>query len=548
MPHILKPTKRKGTMTTGKRSLALFCAFIILCTVTIGRILLIDTQTDYVSAAQRHSVYTLTLASTRGKIYDRNGDPLVGGTYRYRAVVIPSADTAAALFRHLSTQEIEAISGSLKGTFPFVADVPDGACESEGITVYRVPQRYAKNGLAVHLVGYCGQQGGESGIERAYDEVLADAAGEFAVTCRIDAAGRSLKSAKQEVTDTTASSDRGVMLTIDRTVQNIAEDAARKYLSRGAVVVMDAATGEVLAMVSLPDYDRDNIAAVLNDPDSPLVNRAISAYNAGSVFKPVVAAAALENGLNPDDLYDCTGAVQIGRHTMGCINHTAHGEVSLREAISHSCNTYFIHTAQQIGGEAVLEMAGRLGFGQQTALSPRYSAAGGSLPTRESLQLPAELANFSFGQGKLTVTPVQVAGLFGTIARGGAYIEPSVVRGLTDDGHTLSEPSPQLVTRRAISRETAATIGECLRTAVLEGTAKAGASDDVTSAAKTGTAETGIVRDGRAINQAWYAGYFPYETPRYVCVVLAEGGTSGGSSAGPVFKEIAERVTAVRNP
>ena len=82
-----------------------------------------------------------------------------------------------------------------------------------------------------------------------------------------------------------------------------------------------------------------------------------------------------------------------------------------------------------------------------------------------------------------------------------------------------------------------------MRTAVLEGTAKAGASDKITSAAKTGTAETGIIKNGRRINQAWYAGFFPYESPRYVCVVLAENGTSGGGSAGPVFKEIAERMS-----
>lgn len=487
------------------------------------------------------------MTKTRGLIYDRNGEPLVGGTYGYKAVVIPSAETSATLFQHLSSEQFEAVSAALKGRFPFAVDVPDGTCESDGITVYRVPQRYATVNPAVHLVGYCGSNGGESGIERAYNDILGDAAGEMTVTCRVDAAGRSLAGARQEVTDTTADSTYGVMLTIDRAIQNIAEDAAKKHLQRGAVVLLDAASSEILAMVSLPDYDRNHIAAVLNDDDAPLVNRAISAYNAGSVFKPVVAAAALEHGFDPGEIYECAGAVTIGRHTMGCINHTAHGEVALREAIQHSCNTYFIHTAQQTGGEAILQMAQRLGFGESTSLAEHYSAAAGTLPTPESLHLPAELANFSFGQGKLTVTPVQVAGMFAAIARGGTYLEPHVVKGLTDDGKQVTTPLPQPTPRRAMSEDTAAILGECLRAAVLEGTAKAGASDQVTSAAKTGTAETGIVRNGRAINQAWYAGYFPYETPRYVCVVLAEGGTSGGSSAGPVFKEIAERVSLIHH-
>ena len=98
-----------------------------------------------------------------------------------------------------------------------------------------------------------------------------------------------------------------------------------------------------------------------------------------------------------------------------------------------------------------------------------------------------------------------------------------------------------------MSRETASVLGACMRVAVLEGTAKGGASDKVTSAAKTGTAETGIIRNGRNVNQAWYAGFFPYENPRYVCVVLCEDGSSGGASAGPVFREIAEKLIRIGN-
>lgn len=516
-----------------------------MCTVIIGRILVIDSEEDYVAAAQNHSTYKLTLAETRGKIYDRNGNPLAGGAYDYKAVVIPSAHTTATLFQYLTPEELEALKDKLTGNFPFAMQVPDGRCESEGITVYRVPKRYAANALAVHLVGYCGQNGGESGIEKACDEWLASASGELSVTCRVNAAGKSLDGARQEVSDTTAVSNRGVMLTIDSRVQNIAENAAAKYLERGAVIVADVTNGEILAMVSLPSYDRNQIADVLNDPSSPLINRAVSPYNAGSVFKPVVAAAALENGADPDAVYECEGTVKIGSVTMGCINHTAHGSVTLSEAVSHSCNTYFIHLAQSTGGESILNMAQQLGFGQATALGSNYHAATGTLPSSDTLALPAGLANFSFGQGTLTVTPVQVTGMFMTIARGGEYIEPSVVKGLTDDHLRLISVPRQPVQRRVMSVRTAEILGECLHAAVLEGTAKAGASDKITSAAKTGTAETGIIRNGRAINQAWYAGYFPYENPRYVCVVLAENGTSGGSSAGPVFKEIAEKMSVL---
>ena len=532
----------EGKMAAYKRITALFCFIIALCTVLIGRLLMIDTHQGYVSAAENHSEYKLTLARTRGKIYDRNGLALAGGSFCCKALIIPSAETSAELMSRLDPDKYKSIESNLKGVLPFITDVPDGSCECSGVTVYRVPKRYSDNAMAVHIVGRCGQDGGESGIEKAYDQWLSEAEGELSVTCRISASGRSLDGADRRMTDTTFHSNRGVMLTIDSHIQNIVETSAARHLECGAVVVTDVETGEILAMASFPAYNRNAIASVLDDERSPLVNRAVAAYNAGSVFKPVVAAAALENGFDPDELYDCQGQVNVGSVSMGCINHTPHGQVNMYQAISHSCNTYFIHLSQQIGGDALLKMAQSLGFGNSTSLGTHYSASGGTLPDSQMLNRPAELANLSFGQGRLTVTPIQIAGMMTAIARGGEYIEPYVVKGLTDEQlHIISQPfTPE--THRAMSQPSAEIIGQCMRLAVMEGTAKAGGSDKISSAAKTGTAETGIIKNGRKVNQAWYAGYFPYENPKYTCVVLAEDGSSGGSSAGPVFKEIAEQL------
>ncbi len=526
-----------------KRIAGLFCFMLFICAVLIGRIVIIDTHDDYISAAENHSTYSLTLAKTRGKIYDRDGVALAGGASCLKALIIPSSKVSAELMGKLQPEKYKSIENKMREVYPFVTDVEDGSCECDGVTVYRVPQRYSDHSLAVHLVGWCGKNGGESGIERAYDDWLSDAEGELSVTCRVSASGRSLDGADREITDTTRNSNRGVMLTIDSNIQNIAETAAAKHIECGAVVITDIQSGEILALASFPSYNRNDIASVLNDNHSPLVNRAVAAYNAGSVFKPVVAAAALENGFDPDDEYECAGTVQIGDTTMGCIKHTPHGTVNLEKAISHSCNTYFINLSKQTGGSAILKMAEKLGFGSPTKLGSHYSASKGTLPESGILSRPAELANFSFGQGSLTVTPIQVAGMITAIARGGEYIEPFVVMGLTDEQmNIISQPfAPEK--HRAMSKSTAEIIGECMRTAVLEGTAKAGASDRITSAAKTGTAETGIIKNGRKINQAWYAGFFPYEAPQYACVVLAEDGTSGGGSAGPVFKEIAERIS-----
>ena len=518
---------------------------LILCATLIGRIVVIDTHTDFIEAAENHSTYKLTLAKTRGRIYDRNGAALAGGATCLKALIIPSPEVTARLMGQLPLDQFNAVSDRLKGAYPFVTEVTDGSCECDGVTVYRVPQRYAEHSLAVHLVGMCGKNGGESGIERAYDEWLGSAEGELSVTCRVSASGRSLDGADRKVDDTTGNSDRGVMLTIDSNIQNIAETAAAKHIECGAVVVTDIRSGEILAIASLPGYNRNNIAPVLNDGRSPLVNRAVAAYNAGSVFKPVVAAAALENGIDPAEEYDCTGSVRIGDTVMGCIKHTPHGAVNMEGAISHSCNTYFMYLSGRTGGDAILDMAQSLGFGRATKLGSRYSAASGTLPESSVLRRPAELANLSFGQGSLTVTPVQVAGMIAAIARGGEYIEPYAVIGLTDEKMNIVSQPFVPESHRAMSRDTAEKIKGYMRAAVLGGTARAGASDRITSAAKTGTAETGIIKKGRRVNQAWYAGFFPYENPRYACVVLAEDGTSGGGSAGPVFKEIAERMSVL---
>ena len=533
----------EGGFFTEKRVTGLFCVILAACAVLIGRIIVIGTHSDYIAAVENHGTYRLQLAATRGKIYDRNGVALAGGASSLKALIIPSSQTSAELMRSLSQEKFRSIEANLKGTLPFTTDVSDGSCECDGVTVYRVPKRYSDHSLAVHLVGRCGANGGESGIERAYNDWLSSASGELSVTCRISASGRSLGGAERQITDTTGNSDSGVMLTIDSNIQNIAESAAARHIECGAVVVIEVQTGEILAMASLPSYNRNQLASYLNDSRSPLINRAVSEYNAGSVFKPVVAAAALESGCDPSETYVCTGSVQLGNVKMGCIRHTPHGETDLSRAISHSCNTYFINISQQIGGDAILNMARSLGFENATVLGTHYASSKGNLPDSELLRRPAELANLSFGQGSLTVTPVQVAGMMAAIARNGEYIEPYVVKGLTD-GHRNIISQPFLPEKhRAMSAETASTIRECMRTAVLEGTAKAGATDKVTSAAKTGTAETGILINGRKINQAWYAGFFPYENPEYVCVVLAENGVSGGGSAGPVFKEIAERIT-----
>ncbi|MCL2486023.1 MAG: penicillin-binding transpeptidase domain-containing protein, partial [Oscillospiraceae bacterium] len=331
-------------------------------------------------------------------------------------------------------------------------------------------------------------------------------------------------------------------LTIDSEIQKVAERAAAEHLKKGAVVVMEIPTGKVRASVSLPAFDQNNVAASLSGEDSPMLNRAVSAYDVGSTFKLVVAACALDRGISPDFCHECTGSAQIGENIFHCSDRIAHGTIAMDKAIEVSCNTYFIALAQQLGGEAVLEYASRFGLGQEIQLAHDYATAAGLLPTPRSLELPAALANFSFGQGELLATPMHIASIIGTIANGGREVTPVLLEGVVDsDKNYISRPV-FVPGEQVCSPESAGLIGSFMRMSVIEGTGRFGASERVDCAAKTGTAQTGMTVGGKQVLQAWYAGFFPYDSPKYVVVVLAENRRSGGRDAGPVFKTIADAI------
>lgn len=180
---------------------------------------------------------------------------------------------------------------------------------------------------------------------------------------------------------------------------------------------MDAVTGEVLASVSAPTFDAQDVAASIRADDTSLINRPFAAFSAGSVFKVVLAAAAYEQGLDWFT-HDCTGEIVVAGQTYRCAQGRAHGEVNLRGALEESCNTYFIKLGQLLGAEAIRDEAEHFGFGTAVQIAPGLAAAAGTLPDAETLENPGQLATFSFGQGSLTVTPLQITAMMNTVANG----------------------------------------------------------------------------------------------------------------------------------
>lgn len=528
---------------TASRIVLIFCTMIAVTCLLITRLLTLATQSDYVSAAASQSTYKVSVGISRGRIYDCKMRSLAGGRLQYRAVIEPSTETIQHLSAVLSSEEIQKISSQLTGVSPFLYDAENALLEGDGVRVFKCENRYGSNSIAEHLIGYLNGGGeGISGIEYAYDEYLTECSGGITAYYTVNSAGRSLSGNDPVIIDTTDRSSGGVVLTIDMDIQQIAESAADKFIEKGAIVIMETQTGKIRASVSRPSYDQNNVAASLECDDGQLVNRVLSAYDIGSVFKLVVAAAALEDSLDADTSFECEGSIQIGDNIFHCSNRSGHGEIDMCSAVASSCNIYFIKLAQQLGGEKISALAEKCGFGSSIVLADNYSTAAGCLPSAESLQNPAALANFSFGQGELMATPVHLAQLVATIVNGGLQTSSTVYECmLTSSGERFSTQTQS--SQRVMSSSTAEILRAFMRQTVLSGTGKAGASEYVTSAAKTGTAQTGITQNGRKVLQAWYVGFFPYEQPEYVVTVLVEDGDSGGADAGPVFKYIAESMS-----
>ncbi|MFO7897911.1 MAG: penicillin-binding transpeptidase domain-containing protein, partial [Planctomycetota bacterium] len=366
---------------------------------------------------------------------------------------------------------------------------------------------------------------------------------------------------QRELATAPATPGRDLVLTIDSRLQKIVEDQMAHALYRdgrravGAAVFMDVRNGHVLAVASSPAYDpacfRDVHAyrRVVQDPDRPLFNRALRGrLPLGSVFKVVTALAALEHGTVPAGV-DCTGRVRCGRRYFRC--HRAHGHVDLREGIQRSCNSFFYITARKTGDRALIEMARRLGFGRKTGL--RFpDEASGNVPVRAP---GGQLLNLAIGQGELVVTPLQVARMMAAVANGGTLVPPRLVRELRpfqSDGGGEPPADPRPPVDLDLSDASLAAVGDGLYRVVNEpgGTGRrafAHWSRPFQVCGKTSTAQRTVRRDGEvtADNVGWFAGYAPHKTPRVAFAVAVErlsGGQSGGRTAGPIARDILERI------
>lgn len=304
----------------------------------------------------------------------------------------------------------------------------------------------------------------------------------------------------------------------------------------GAAVVLNYRTGEVLALVSLPVYDPQNITdTVRQSSQHPYWNRALqSLMPPGSTFKIITAAAALENLANPQNaLFTCTGATQVMDRMVTDYGNAQHGEISLARAFRVSCNNVFAQTALIIGDSALRKTAERFGF-NDNFLFRDLVVENSRYPTTNRNSF--EIAWSGVGQSQVAVTPLHMCMIAAAIANDGVMMEPRLLSRVQSPAGTVRMRSSGKAYRTVCSPETAQILDGYMKDAVQNGTGTRAKVDGLTIAGKTGSAEGSA--NGRDVTHAWFTGYIDSDRyPYAVCVLVEEGGT-GGSVAAPVAQKI----------
>jgi penicillin-binding protein 2 len=429
-----------------------------------------------------------------------------------------------------------------------------------GLTVIPIKTRYGPHSVAKHVVGYVNSINaqkwqeltqakktvetnnflatayrltdkiGVAGLEGKHEEVLKGSQPENRIIGFTDANGRLLEGLGYKIKKEQADAWRNhLILTIDRKYQEIVERVMDKEIVRGAVVVIDIPTGDVLALASRPDFDQNQVEKYLGGVDELLdrTNRVV--FYPGSVFKIVVAAGVLEENLvQPGEKLVCTGTYVFPDKTeINCLGE--HGEINLQEAIAKSCNTTFIQLGLRLGGTKLLHYAQKLGFEIKV----------------NNQSPPALLGNASLGQQGVLVSPLQIANLYATIGRGGLYCPWRLVAQIRNyQGDIIQEFQPG-IPKQVLKPATCAFLKEALSEATRVGTGQQAWLEVIGTAGKTGTAQAN--KAGKVI--AWFAGFTPLENPRLAIVVMVEEqkddsrkNLRGGEVAAPVFKEIAKEI------
>jgi cell division protein FtsI/penicillin-binding protein 2 len=486
-----------GGCFMSKRIITLTSLFAFVFTAIIGRCGYVALSKTY-TVSDTYNSYTINISTLNPYIYDRKGEKLNNNTTSYVAIIRPNEKCLSELDLLFTDDEIKEITNELSNGYPIIKDVS----KKVNTKYIQIVEKINENDTnARHILDYsC------SGLEKYTNYDL----GQLYVNFPVDATGRLLNGDNYDIVSNNYDSTDGVIISIDKQIQEICEQASQS-INYGAVVVMNVENSQILASVSRgEDYN----------------NRALSHYAVGSVFKLVVCASAIESNIQP--IYKCESKITIGDTTFNCQNNKSHGVQNMKQALANSCNCYFVNLAIKLGADKLYSTAKSLGFGEYFNLYNDWEISAGNMPSLTTLNSLGQLALLGFGQGQLTDSPIHFASVISCIANGGNYNYPTL-----DIENSIDN--------NVFSKDTAKTILEYMHYVVTNGTG-ANANYKDNTAGKTATAQSGVYVDGEEVLNTWFAGVYPYNNPKYAIVVMCENGTSGAGDCCPVFRTIVEKL------
>ena len=532
-----------------KRIFIVFSLFFLVAATLLARIFFLQVvmghRHAWESVAQRSLRYDY-YPTGRGQILDRNGKSLLDTHWVPVHVFFSSLvdeDTNEILQNHVGGGSLGQVY-ALSDTEKLQAEL--GNSPREGVVSTFTKVRYGRNALASHVTGYIQRSGasGPTGLEKSFSAELF-AGRPFSLAAFVDARGRLVPGlGYRDLRSVDPEKPYSIITTIDSQIQRAVEQTLAGEGKSAAVVVMEPKTGDILAMASYPQLNSWEMYGgvsslrmeeLQNDPRAPFINKAIQQYPPGSVFKVVLAAAALESGLiGVQENYVCTGTIAVGDVLISCFEGEAHGAVDLQEALALSCNSYFIWLGQNLGRQAITSAAERFKLGIRTGIPLEERA--GNIPAVTDLPFLGNLAHFSIGQGQVLTTPLQLTRMMSIIANNGLDVYPRLVSEIIDNHGRKVQRYPVYTGSRAMQPAAARRLKAMLAGVVESGTGQFAQSTYYTAIGKTGTAETSY----RGISHSWFAGIAEINGKQFAATVFLQDSEDGSATA--IFRNAMEKI------
>ncbi|MGC8976160.1 MAG: penicillin-binding protein 2 [Candidatus Ratteibacteria bacterium] len=524
----------------------------------------------YYQLSIRNCIRTIETGIPRGIIYDRNGRILAKDAPTANLVFVPydikDVEREIEILSNITDLDRDYIRKKLTKKYP---NPFDRIILKRNLTTYEIslieenlynlPGIFVQEGIkrvypfgkkTAHLLGYLSeisqsqlerlkekgyQMGdiiGQDGIEKQYDEYLRGSPGGIQV--EVDALGHQRRVlGKKE-----GQPGNDIILTIDATIQEIAyEELGERH---GCVAVMDPRNGEILALLSNPSFDPDNLIFYLDErkhPEKPFLNRVIKGqYPPGSIFKIITEISALETGtIKEYDRVECTGVMEVGDRVFHCWKEEGHGWVDINLALPFSCNIFFGTVGMRLGVSTLIEYAKKFELGKPTGIDLPGEAPG-YIPS----PFEVDPLNLSIGQGPITTTPIQLLSLISTVANGGNIWQPFILKKIiSSKGETVKEGTPYLKKILSIDPEALDILRKGLKNVVEFGTGKRAKVEGLEIAGKTGTAQRAATELGLPTHGAFVC-YAPIDNPKIAIVVFLDYGSSPEAAeiAGKILKRI----------